>query len=524
MFYHVGGMNDGKVYSRDRLVQPFDDDGPLRLTRVPRDSFGVSGFTQDASSFRCPIADCTSMFTQEDVWVEHVHASHRTWWSLLGSIESRMMLVLTGHTKGNSQQVRDEFWAGRSPTSLAIFKVLHKDVTRVTHDPREALIAVAIWQACMFFRHFPGRRYLSRSQPMDRITRLPIQIQLNILDQLEIYQADRVVRETYPHLIDRWCSSLATRFTDWFYELSSRENLRFMGVIDGKNTRVEIFRLRSVDLHPTVQVDEPYSPLPRLPPPALDQPFRQFSNVSALHYMREALFDAFYTLAFCLRLYNRDSITLRMWREEKNNHMVWDTYHHHVLTALLRKATNDPYITPPYAGITLENALRQVMATGPVPFLIPLNLHPKEEEDAPGEVDGDDSDDDDDMSVPDDDVAVTDDDNSDSDAESDADNTPPTAPFSKGVSYLLVYPDEIEAIIRNFEVIIRPDGSEPGFKAKYKMEWFLLLGVMAKCFVQEGAAGSVRAGARDRRFNAMMGEISEEWEELRGLGGWLGTH
>lgn len=418
-----------------------------------------------------------------------------------------MTLVLMGYTKGNNQQVRDEYWVDRSSARMDSFLRLVHFVNEESYGPCRALVDLAMHGACEFFGTEEGERFRFIWQPMDRITTtLPIELQLSILDQLEIYQADKVVRETYSNLSDRWVSSLATRFADWFFALSSRDNMRFMDVIGGESTRIEIYRLRSVDLHPTIKLDEDYTTLARLPPGSPLQPPRQFSNVPALDDARQSLFDALYTLALHPRWLMKGSPILAKWQQEGDDHMMWREVEQHVHRELRGLAIDHPYFSRPYAGISLSQALRLVVQAGHVPFFIPLSVDPSEDKDRPGKVRGDGSDGDDDMS----DSAGA------AGSGNNANDNSPLEPFVKGTSFLLLYPDEIEPMIRNFEVIMRPDKTVPCRNVRYKVRWFVRFGMLAQCFIKDGAALSARGRPpHDRTPNALFGDLMEDWEDDR---------
>ena len=48
-------------------------------------------------------------------------------------------------------------------------------------------------------------------------TKLPIDLQLQVLiDNLSIYEANKVIRNNFPHLIDYWLSPLKPPLNKWF--------------------------------------------------------------------------------------------------------------------------------------------------------------------------------------------------------------------------------------------------------------------------------------------------------------------
>ncbi|KAF4636539.1 hypothetical protein G7Y89_g1549 [Cudoniella acicularis] len=126
---------------------------------------------------------------------------------------------------------------------------------------------------------------------------LPVELQLSALDQLEIHEADKLVRHVYPHLTDLWLKSLPRRI------------LKCEGQGMGMGRR-DIYRLRSLDMCPALRLPgfygnrgtppENYTP-PTAPmadePPQLDPPsllfakcklFEKFSTVVQLKHDLEA--------------------------------------------------------------------------------------------------------------------------------------------------------------------------------------------------------------------------------------------
>lgn len=107
----------------------------------------------------------------------------------------------------------------------------------------------------------------SRPNPF---TRLPVELQLAILDRLSLYEADKVIRHSYPHLIVRWCLALPQKMKTWFSALCSPNNMRFVGA-GGISRSHNIYRLRSIDLHPTLRMKTGQGAVPpgwRSKPPA----------------------------------------------------------------------------------------------------------------------------------------------------------------------------------------------------------------------------------------------------------------
>jgi hypothetical protein len=82
-----------------------------------------------------------------------------------------------------------------------------------------------------------------------------MEIQVQILtDNLSIHECDAAIRHNFPHLIDHWLATLPRHFTKWLRNLCSRENMRYRGTI-GDSKDIDIYRLRSLDLHPTLQTN-----------------------------------------------------------------------------------------------------------------------------------------------------------------------------------------------------------------------------------------------------------------------------
>ncbi|KAK0122409.1 hypothetical protein ONS95_010648 [Cadophora gregata] len=92
--------------------------------------------------------------------------------------------------------------------------------------------------------------------------RLPIEIQLMILEMLPLHRGDLEVRLFYPYLIPRWIETVPVRFTRYFTRLCSTGNMDYVGryyrsdvteeeveeegfYADG----VDVYRLKSLDYH-----------------------------------------------------------------------------------------------------------------------------------------------------------------------------------------------------------------------------------------------------------------------------------
>ncbi|KAF8861509.1 hypothetical protein BDZ45DRAFT_687593 [Acephala macrosclerotiorum] len=80
---------------------------------------------------------------------------------------------------------------------------------------------------------------------------LPTEIQLEILSRLQIHEADKQIRYWFPHLIRSWVPSIPVYFSHWFCDLCSVENMWFAGrKIETKYLSYEFYRPRNLDFHP----------------------------------------------------------------------------------------------------------------------------------------------------------------------------------------------------------------------------------------------------------------------------------
>jgi len=108
----------------------------------------------------------------------------------------------------------------------------------------------------------PNKQY-----SLDPFTKLPAEIQLEILGQMEIYEADRLVLESYPHLIDLWVARFPYLFRNWFADLCSRDNMQYVGSLP-LGVGIDVYRLRS-----HVRFPMPVLPRTSLGPFRGDPPF-----------------------------------------------------------------------------------------------------------------------------------------------------------------------------------------------------------------------------------------------------------
>lgn len=87
---------------------------------------------------------------------------------------------------------------------------------------------------------------------------LPVELQLAVLENLRISEMDRALRYNFPHLMHLLLPSFCRRATEQFGDLCSRENLRYAGSyvsgVDEMPDIVDLYRLRSLDLHPWFKI------------------------------------------------------------------------------------------------------------------------------------------------------------------------------------------------------------------------------------------------------------------------------
>jgi hypothetical protein len=113
-----------------------------------------------------------------------------------------------------------------------------------------------ITSACQSFGIFAPHIDLNNqlpAKPQNNFTRLPVEVQLMALDKLPLYEADRLIRTNYPHLIQHWIRAIPRRVMKWFDDLCSRENLRYIGNHAQARPEYpgisEIWRCKSLDMH-----------------------------------------------------------------------------------------------------------------------------------------------------------------------------------------------------------------------------------------------------------------------------------
>lgn len=94
------------------------------------------------------------------------------------------------------------------------------------------------------------------SKPKDSVfTRFPVELHLEILEKhLPIHDADEAIRQVLPRLTPIWLRSIPRLFQQWFDRLTSRDNMRYLGTIEDRNETIETYRLRSLDLHPDIEI------------------------------------------------------------------------------------------------------------------------------------------------------------------------------------------------------------------------------------------------------------------------------
>ncbi|KAK0122476.1 hypothetical protein ONS95_010708 [Cadophora gregata] len=127
--------------------------------------------------------------------------------------------------------------------------------------------SVALLRHCMSF--FNMQLQLSSSDfgkadsptsGISRFTSLPLELQLDVIDQMSLYEADKAVRRNFPHLIPRWIPTIPTRFERWLHDLTSLENMRFLSCdilwwqTHDRDIPQSYYRLQSPNFHPDVEI------------------------------------------------------------------------------------------------------------------------------------------------------------------------------------------------------------------------------------------------------------------------------
>ncbi|PVH80869.1 hypothetical protein DL98DRAFT_587927 [Cadophora sp. DSE1049] len=133
-----------------------------------------------------------------------------------------------------------------------------------------------------------------------RFTKLPVEIQLEVRDKMSIYEADEAVRRTFPRLIPRWIPTVPNRF-ERLRNLTSPENMGLLGYANaepsyssGRATPVAIYRLRSIDQHPNIEIGPSTSISPQSNPDHSNDLLRDaqknamLSSVALFNHFREA--------------------------------------------------------------------------------------------------------------------------------------------------------------------------------------------------------------------------------------------
>ncbi|KAH9217317.1 hypothetical protein DL95DRAFT_406941 [Leptodontidium sp. 2 PMI_412] len=107
----------------------------------------------------------------------------------------------------------------------------------------------------------PERARLEQHAAFKYFKKLPIEIQLMVLDYLPLSLAEIHIRLDYPELIPRWIAGLPTRFYEWYDLFCHRDNLRFADCMpfvvseeDEQEVHIaEIHRSRMADLNPSLR-------------------------------------------------------------------------------------------------------------------------------------------------------------------------------------------------------------------------------------------------------------------------------
>ena len=131
---------------------------------------------------------------------------------------------------------------------------------------KEDRITRFVFLACRFFGKklgFFSFKNVLPFEPANPFTSQPVEIQLMVLDQIPLYKADEIIWTCFPHLIPLWIKSVPRRVTKFMDDVCSRENMRYAGtqvtylstqgiIID------EIYRPRCIDSHPNFRLPGSY--------------------------------------------------------------------------------------------------------------------------------------------------------------------------------------------------------------------------------------------------------------------------
>jgi hypothetical protein len=110
----------------------------------------------------------------------------------------------------------------------------------------------AIYAACRFFGRTTGFIKISDGLPQIVDDGSPIDLQLEALDHLPLWEADIVTRRMFPHLIERWVTLLPSRVIKFIDSFCCRENLEYIGTQVKKIpliAREELYRPRRINMN-----------------------------------------------------------------------------------------------------------------------------------------------------------------------------------------------------------------------------------------------------------------------------------
>ncbi|KAH6717553.1 hypothetical protein BKA61DRAFT_669976 [Leptodontidium sp. MPI-SDFR-AT-0119] len=181
--------------------------------------------------------------------------------------------------KAKSQALSDLLWRHRRPQIGTVAEIYELDRALLYHcmsyfglnsDTTFAFNTVTVSQ--------------TTSNP-SAFARLPVEVQLEVIDKMSLHEADEVIRHSFPHLIPRWLPTIPKLFEKWLNELTSPVNMRLLGsanvtMLDSSlalahtSRSVNIYRLRSIDMHPNLIIGSS-SIIPQPTQPPAEDPLRE---------------------------------------------------------------------------------------------------------------------------------------------------------------------------------------------------------------------------------------------------------
>lgn len=465
--YQLVETSPGIFYLRPPIVNQFGEgisSTIFSLEVVPWTEQDDANGEEYKFELGCPYPNCRFVTKLLRPLANHIREHHYHWYRSNQAKEVMVALILCARRFQMSHQI-----LGGRPTEpcrpLSMVVDGQIGIVGGTFRLRNANKGIEkglFLEACKFFSTKLEidnlRQFESASESLDRINlRLPVELQLNILGHLDIHEADVLVRNSYPHLITHWCRSISGRYESWFNDLTARENLRYVDVIDTDSVRLEIFRLRSIDLHPNIVFDHTHLPLR----PGLSK----ISNPPSLHNVRYSIYRTLRDLLSSLQDHLASDLGDRFkWMHRDPTYNILDHLMNISSVLLQRISTSAPYRESPVRPRLLE------VCRADVPFLIPLTP---------------------------------------------ASEDPPLRPrVQTGAAYLLIYPDELAPILRSLEVFLRQQENE-SYTGAAKLNMFscMELGIVVQFFVRRSAAGP--PSANSTKFNTFLGKAVNLWLERR---------